>query len=71
MLMTKSGSSLRLPDLPPIYVSRPVMLLLLVLCIAAAGYSYYRFRGGRGLASMIRQKFPARRKRPGDHRASI
>lgn len=64
--MRASKSGIGLPDLPAVQVSQTALVFLLVLCIGAAAYSYYRLRGGRSLGSAIRKKLrPWREKRRG------
>jgi hypothetical protein len=47
------------------------MMLLLVFCVALAGYSYYRYKGGKSIRRIIRKRFRHWRKKAEDRSAPL
>lgn len=47
---------------PQVNLSQAMLVVLLLLCIALAGYSFYRIRRGRSLRGSIRKKYRRLRK---------
>jgi hypothetical protein len=62
---------LHTPDLPVVHVSVLAMMLLLVFCVALAGYSYYRYKGGKSIRRIIRKRFRHWRKKAEDRSAPL
>lgn len=71
MRVMKSGGLLNAPNLPVVHASLLAMMVLLVLCIALAGYSYYRYKGGKSIRRVIRKRLRHWRKKAEDRSAPL
>jgi hypothetical protein len=69
MRVMRSGG-VNFPNLPVLHLQSLTLWVLLALCIAVSGYSYYRYKGGKSFRRMIRKRLRRWRKRAEERSAA-